>query len=104
MTKYIVTASVLANIEVEADTPLDAKIMAMEDRVFEAELHNAEHDIQVYHKGDEPMYLKLRPELVETLTGILGYELDGRDKPDGDLQRVYEELVDFLKPDSSVSM
>lgn len=96
MAKYVVTGTMLASVEVEVDTPLDAKTEALENRAFEAQLQDAGTDLQVYHKGDEPMYLRLRPEMVETLTGILGYELDGPGEPDGDLQRVYEELVEFL--------
>lgn len=92
MSKYVVQATVLASVEVEADTPLDAKIKASDENLW---LSDAGTDLDVYNKGDEPMYLRLTPQQVETLTGMLGEYLAHNE--DSEVQRAYESLTEFLE-------
>ena len=95
MTKYIVRASVLASIEVEANTPFDAKMQAVEDRDFDFQINNAEHSYEIYVKGDEPVQLELEPSTAEALTGILGEYLANTE--DSEVHRVYESLTKYLQ-------
>lgn len=101
MTKYIVRAATAISTEVEANTPIDAKIEALEDETFQTQFHNPEFDVEVHEKGTEPKYLRLSSEVVETLTGILGYSLVGIGEPDEEVQKIYEELVEFLEGEKS---
>lgn len=93
MTKYIVRAATAISTEVEANTPIDAKIEALEDETFQTQFHNPDFDIEAHEKGTEPMYLRLTPQVAETLMGILGEYL--ADSEDSEVHKVYDSLADY---------
>lgn len=93
MTKYIVRATTAVSTEVESTTPIDAKIDAFEDETFQTQFHNPDLDVEVHEKGTEPMYLRLTPQVAETLMGILGEYL--ADSEDSEVHKVYDSLADY---------